>query len=101
VELSRLRLQESRFRRALIESLEEGFFVYDEQGVFLDVNEVFGEIVGYGPEGLPYSPPYPWAPDPVREPELRRVFDTVVQDALATEAGQYTCPIRRPDGRMV
>jgi PAS domain S-box-containing protein len=101
VELSRLRLQESRFRRALIESLEEGFFVYDEQGVFLDVNEVFGEIVGYGPEGLPYPPPYPWEPDPVREPELRRVFDTVVQDALATEAGQYTCPIRRPDGRMV
>jgi PAS domain S-box-containing protein len=101
VELSRLRLHESRFRRALIESLEEGFFVYDEQGVFLDVNDVFGEIVGYGPEGLPYPPPYPWEPDPVREPELRRVFDTVVQDALATEAGQYTCPIRRPDGRVV
>jgi PleD family two-component response regulator len=54
VELSRLRLHESRFRRALIESLEEGFFVYDEQGVFLDVNDVFGEILGYGPEGLPY-----------------------------------------------
>jgi PAS domain S-box-containing protein len=101
VELSRLRLHESRFRRALIESLEEGFFVYDEQGVFLDVNDVFGEILGYGPEGLPYPPPYPWEPDPVRDPELRRVFDAVVQDALATDAGQYTLPIRRPDGRLV
>ncbi len=101
VELSRLRLHESRFGRALIESLEEGFFVCDEQGVFLDVNDVFGEIVGYGPEGLPYPRPYPWEPDPVREPELRRVFDTVAQDALATGAGQYTCPVRRPDGRTV
>ena len=101
VELSRLRLHESRFRRALIESLEEGFFVYDEQGVFLDVNDAFGEILGYGPEGLPYPPPYPWEPDPVRDPELRRVFDAVVQDAVATDAGQYTCPIRHPDGRVV
>ena len=101
VELSRLRLHESRFRRALIESLGEGFFVYDEQGVFLDVNDVFGEILGYGPEGLPYPPPYPWEPDPVGDPELRRVFDAVVQDALATDAAQYTCPIRHPDGRVV
>ena len=101
VELSRLRLHESRFGRALIESLEEGFFVCDEQGVLLDVNEVFGQIVGYGPEGLPYPRPYPWEPDPVREPELRRVFDTVAQDALATGAGQYTYPVRRPDGRTV
>ena len=62
VELSRLRLHESRFGRALIESLEEGFFVCDEQGVFLDVNDVFGEIVGYGPESLPYPRPYPWSP---------------------------------------
>jgi len=29
------------------------------------------------------------------------VFDAVVQDALATDAGEYTCPIRRPDGRVV
>ena len=101
VELSRLRLHESRFRRALIESLEEGFFVYDEEGVFLDVNDVFGEILGYGPAGLPYPPPYPWEPDPVRDPELRRVFDAVIQDSLATDAGQYTCPIRHPDGRVV
>jgi PAS domain S-box-containing protein len=101
VELSRLRLHESRLRRALIESLEEGFFVYDEQGVFLDVNDAFGEILGYGPEGLPYPPPYPWEPDPVDDAELRRVFDAVVQDALATDVGRYTCPIRHPDGRVV
>ncbi|MDX6333669.1 MAG: hypothetical protein QOG05_1009, partial [Streptosporangiaceae bacterium] len=101
VQLSRLRLHESRFRRALVESLEEGFFVYDEQGVFLDVNDVFGEILGYGPEGLPYPPPYPWEPDPVHDPELRQVFDAVIEDALATDLGQYTCPIRHPDGRVV
>ena len=93
VELSRLRLHESRFGRALIESLEEGFFVCDDQGVFLDVNDVFGQIVGYGPEGLPYPRPYPWEPDPVREPELRRVFDTVAQDAHAAEGR----PVHLPD----
>ena len=37
----------------------------------------------------------------MRDPELRRLFDAVVQDALATDACEYTCPIRHLDGGRV
>jgi len=65
LEPARLRLRESRFRQALVESLEdEGFFVYDERGICSDVNDTFGEITGYGPEGLPTSCPIRGNPTP-------------------------------------
>jgi PAS domain S-box-containing protein len=101
LEPARLRLRESRTWQALVESLDEGFFVCDERGLLSDVNDAFGQITGYGPEGLPYRPPYPWQPDAVTEPELRRLFDTFVEQSLRAGSGRYTYPIRHRDGRVV
>jgi PAS domain S-box-containing protein len=101
LEPARLRLRESRIWRALVESLDEGFFVCDERGLFSDVNDAFGQITGYGPEGLPYQPPYPWQPDAVTEPELRRLFGISVGQSLRAGSGRYTYPIRHRDGRLV
>jgi PAS domain S-box-containing protein len=51
------------FRDALVNSLQEGFFVADHNGDIVEINDAFEEITGYGPDGLPYGPPYPWAVD--------------------------------------
>jgi PAS domain S-box-containing protein len=51
------------FRTALVNSLQEGFFVAGRDGAVVEVNDAFGEITGYGADGLPYEWPYPWVLD--------------------------------------
>ncbi len=82
-----------RFRTALVNSLQEGFFVADEHGAVLEVNNAFADILGYGAEGLPYSWPQPWLVD--REgtyQEQRRVREQ--------GSAEYEIPVRHQDGHL-
>ena len=47
------------FHSALVNSLQEGFFVVDRDGTVVEVNEAFAAITGCGVDGLPYRWPYP------------------------------------------
>ncbi|WP_040867247.1 SpoIIE family protein phosphatase [Nocardia exalbida] len=78
------------FRTALVESLQDGFFVADAQGTIIEVNTAFGALTGYGATGLPYTLPHPWS-----SPEGPRYPD------LGTEAQRFVIPIRHRDGRNV
>jgi PAS domain S-box-containing protein len=51
------------FRDALVNSLQEGFYVADHVGAIVEINDAFVDITGYGQDGLPYQPPYPWVTD--------------------------------------
>ena len=42
----------------------EAFFVLDDLGAVIEINSAFTEILGYGPDGLPYLLQHPWWPDP-------------------------------------
>jgi PAS domain S-box-containing protein len=55
--------ERDEFRTALVNSLQEGFFVADHDGSVIEVNEAFGEITGYGADGLPYRWPHGWVVD--------------------------------------
>ncbi|MEU4340946.1 SpoIIE family protein phosphatase [Nocardia sp. NPDC023852] len=78
------------FRTALVESLQDGFFVADAQGTIIEVNTAFGALTGYGAAGIPYPLPHPWScPDGPRYPHL------------GTEAQRFVIPIRHRDGRNV
>jgi PAS domain S-box-containing protein len=63
VEMARLRIHHARWRSAVVDSLQEGFFVCDPDGTVVEVNDSFADVLGYGPDGLPYRPPLPWWPD--------------------------------------
>ena len=63
VELARVRSHHARWRAALLDSLYEAFFLCDEDGAVVEVNAAFADMLGFGPEGLPYPPPRPWWPD--------------------------------------
>ncbi|MEU1993790.1 SpoIIE family protein phosphatase [Nocardia gamkensis] len=78
------------FRTALVESLQDGFFVADAQGTIIEVNTAFGALTGYGAAGVPYALPHPWS-----SPEGPRYPD------LGTEAQRFVIPIRHRDGRNV
>src|ERR1700739_1373138 len=48
------------FRTALVNSLQEGFFVADRNGAVVEINDAFAEITGFTADGLPYRWPHPW-----------------------------------------
>ncbi|CQD16839.1 PAS/PAC sensor hybrid histidine kinase [Mycobacterium lentiflavum] len=101
VELSRLRGHHNRWRAALVDSLQEGFFVCDENGAVIEINAAFGEILGYGPEQLPYAPPHPWWPGAETDPESLRHVEGVFEQLLNETQGAFTAPVVHRDGHRL
>ncbi|MFD4638274.1 SpoIIE family protein phosphatase [Lentzea sp. NPDC058436] len=101
VDLARLRGQHARWRDALIDSLQEAFFVCDDDGAVVEVNAAFTEILGYGPEGLPYPVPHPWWPDERTDPEARRQFAEAFEARSGRDQRGRTLPVTHRDGRRL
>jgi PAS domain S-box-containing protein len=83
-----------QFRTALVNSLQEGFFVADRTGAVIEVNDAFADITGYGADGLPYTWPHPWMGDD--NGSNARLAGLLAQGTLEAEA-----PIRHRDGHTV
>ncbi|MFD5714540.1 SpoIIE family protein phosphatase [Streptomyces pharetrae] len=101
VELARLRSHHLRWRTALIDSLQEAFFVCDESGAVVEINAAFTDILGYGPEELPYAPVHPWWPDGGIDPEAYRQAGDAFAGLLRREQGSYTVPVTHRDGHRL
>src|SRR6202035_4641275 len=99
--MARFRNRESQFRRTLIDSLQEGFFVTDEEGTILEANQAFLHLVGYSADGVPYRGPHPWAPDPGADPEGGAAMARAFADYQRLGDGRYTVQARHRDGRTV
>ncbi|GBE64158.1 hypothetical protein MFM001_06200 [Mycobacterium sp. MFM001] len=82
------------FRSALVNSLQEGFFVAADNGAVIEVNEAFTKITGYPADGVPYPWPHPWLVD--------KKTAALQQTRLTSESQvQYETPIRNRDGHLV
>ncbi|MDR7327348.1 MULTISPECIES: SpoIIE family protein phosphatase [Catenuloplanes] len=101
LELSRLRNHHARWRTALIDSLQEAFFVCDEDGAVIEINSTFQTILGYGPEGLPYPPVHPWWPDAERDPDGHRLVQDAFGLLMDRTRGAYTIPVNHRDGHRI
>ncbi|MEV4347117.1 SpoIIE family protein phosphatase [Actinoplanes sp. NPDC049596] len=101
VELARLRNHHARWRTALIDSLQEAFFVCDEAGAVIEINPTFTEILGYGPEQLPYAPVHPWWPDPASDPDGYRQVEEAFALLVDQTHGSYTIPVTHRDGHVL
>ncbi|MDT5202737.1 MAG: hypothetical protein QOH34_4259, partial [Mycobacterium sp.] len=82
------------FRNALVNSLQEGFFVSDRSGAIVELNDAFTKLTGYPARGLPYQWPQPWLVD---EKAARLQQSRLGQEHQV----QYETPIRHRDGRLV
>ncbi|WP_328617359.1 SpoIIE family protein phosphatase [Amycolatopsis sp. NBC_00355] len=101
IRLARLRTQHTRWRAAMIDSLQEGFFVGDADGRIVEINSAFTELLGYGADGLPYTQPFPWLPAADTDPEgHRQVLDALAR-TKAQPAGSFVLPMRHRDGHRV
>jgi PAS domain S-box-containing protein len=83
-----------QFRTALVNSLQEGFFVADRTGAVIEINDAFADITGFGTGGVPYTWPHPWMADDTGSGE--RLASLLSQGTLEAEA-----PIRHRDGHIV
>ncbi|WP_225447484.1 SpoIIE family protein phosphatase [Streptacidiphilus sp. PB12-B1b] len=101
IELARLRSHHARWRAALVDSLQEAFFVCDEQGSVIEANTAFTDILGFGPEGLPYAYPYPWMPTAAADPQGYGQTDRAFAELLTARSGSYVLPVVHRDGRHV
>ena len=98
LEMARFRNRESQFRRTLVDSLQEGFFVTDQEGTILEANQAFLTLVGYSPDGLPYRWPHPWIPDRGTDPDGWAAMAQAFTDYKRDGGGRYTVPARHSAG---
>jgi PAS domain S-box-containing protein len=101
VELARVRAQHARWRTAVVDSLQAAFFVCDEDGTVIEINSAFTDILGYGPEGLPYRPIQPWWPSPEVDPDAYRQVADAFTGFLDQSQGGYTVPVNHRDGQRI
>ncbi|MFD5449484.1 SpoIIE family protein phosphatase [Streptomyces sp. NPDC127100] len=101
VELARLRNHQARWRKALVDSLQEAFFVCDEEGAVVEINTAFTDILGYDPDGLPYQPVHPWWPDAETDPDGYREVGDAFAQVLNDPKGSYTIPVTHRDGHRL
>ncbi|MEU0005343.1 SpoIIE family protein phosphatase [Streptomyces sp. NPDC006314] len=101
VELARLRNHQARWRTALVDSLQEAFFVCDEDGAVVEINAAFTDILGYGPEDLPYPAVHPWWPDAETDPDAHRRVSDAFHQLMSDTRGSYTLPARHRDGHRL
>ncbi|KDE97795.1 histidine kinase [Mycolicibacterium aromaticivorans JS19b1 = JCM 16368] len=101
IELAKLRSHHLRWRTALVESLQEAFFVCDEVGAVIEMNKAFTDILGFGPEDLPYDPVHPWWPDAETQPEANAQIVDAFSALPDQPHGSYTVPVNHRDGHRV
>ncbi|MGW4697302.1 SpoIIE family protein phosphatase [Kitasatospora cineracea] len=101
VDLARIRGRHARWRTALLDSLQDAFFVCDEDGAVIETNPAFTALLGTGPGDLPRLPPHPWWPDAATEPEAHRQTATAFARLTSQDDGRATLPLRHADGRRL
>ena len=101
LEMARFRSRESQFRRTLIDSLQEGFFLTDQDGTILEANHAFLTQVGFSADGLPYRWPHPWLPDQDTDPDGWAVTTLAFTGYKLHGGGRYTVPVRHRAGHTV
>jgi PAS domain S-box-containing protein len=101
VRLTQLRSRQARWRAAMIESLQEGFFVLDQRGYVIEVNSGFERILGYGNDGAPYGFPRPWWPDPDTDPEGYQLTSAVYPAASEQVTSHFVVPLRHRLGHTI
>ena len=102
VELARLRDHHAQWRTALVDSLQEAFFVCDEAGAVIEINPAFTEILGYDSTGLPYRPVHPWWPSADTDPDAHRQVAEAFEYLVRNRHGTITAvPVTHRDGHRM
>ncbi len=102
IELTQSRARSARWRSALTESLQEGFFLTRADGSILEVNAAFRDIFGYGPNVKLNEMSRAWWPDEAADPDAYRLVATAYASIRRQQsAGSFTVPLRHSAGHQI
>ena len=73
---------DAEWRRVAMESMRDGLLLFDADGVVVEMNQAFIDLMGYGMEDAPLRPPYPWWPTAEEDAEALREIQTSFEDVL-------------------
>jgi PAS domain S-box-containing protein len=101
LERARERMMDAAWRRAALASIQDGVVIFDSDGLVLEINQAFTELLGYSLDDGPIRPPYPWWPTEDEDPET--LAGILAAHAEATHGGSVTGEFRfyRKDRRPV
>lgn len=69
-ETARANSIDAAWRQAVMRSIRDGLLIFDSEGLVLEMNQAFTDLLGYRLEDGPYRPPYPWWPTEAEDPEM-------------------------------
>jgi PAS domain S-box-containing protein len=101
LEMAALRNRGAEFRRTLTESMQEGFFLADDEGTVIEANQAFLAMVGYDAAGLPYRWPPPWVPTADTQHDAWSAVDRAFKLSRKEGGGRFCLPMRHRDGHLV
>ena len=92
---------DAAWRRAVMRSIDEGLLIFDSEGLVLEVNEAFTDLLGYRMEDGPFRPPYPWWPTDREDPEAAAAFRQAYSGIMDGQIPDVELRFRRRDRRPV
>lgn len=101
MQLAHLRNREAEFRRTLVDSMQEGFYLCDDTGTLIEANHAFFDLVGYDAADLPYPWPQPWVPAKDLDPQAWALCEQAHTQSLHGGPGRFTVPLNHRSGRQL
>ncbi len=92
---------DAAWRRAVMRSIDEGLLIFDSEGLVLEVNQAFTDLLGYRMEDGPFRPPYPWWPTDREDPEAAAAFRQAYSGIMDGQIPDVELRFRRRDRRPV
>ncbi|MCY0943086.1 SpoIIE family protein phosphatase [Streptomyces antarcticus] len=99
--LARLRNHESAWRTALVNAMQDGFFVARADHAVIEVNAAFTQLLGYEAPHLPWPVPHPWWPTADQDPEGYALVEAALETVRAHGHGRFVLPLRHRDGHRL
>lgn len=84
-ELAKAHSIDAAWRQAVIRSIRDGLVIFDSEGLVLELNQAFTDLLGYRLEDGPFRPPYPWWPtedeDPAGLADIQSAYLSILEGA--------------------
>lgn len=90
---------DAAWRQAVIRSIRDGLVIFDSEGLVLEMNQAFTDLLGYRLEDGPFRPPYPWWPTVEEDAEELAAIQGAYHEILQGEAVERELRVYRRDRR--
>ncbi|MGW4365774.1 SpoIIE family protein phosphatase [Nocardia takedensis] len=90
---ARLRNHESAWRTALVNAMQDGFFIADADRSVIEVNDGFTRLLGYAAPQGPWPVPHPWWPTADQDPEGHRAVAAALAAVERDGRGRFVLPL--------